>query len=177
VIGNVSEFDLGGAGAMTSQRAYSDEEWGLLVGLPQSVMMAAMVAENDSGNRTADESGAGLDAIAAGQDSGSTLVRDVAVELVSRIGDPDTGDLPPVLDVGTREVDLGEVLDRARTASDLLTAKAGPGEAAAYRHWLVGIADRVVNAAKSGGFLGIGGSWVSESEQKFVDELSTVLND
>jgi hypothetical protein len=162
---------------MTSQRVYSDEEWGLLVGLPQSVMLAAIFAENDSVNRTADESGAGLDAIAAGRDSGSTLVRDVALELVDRLGDPETGELPPVLDVGTREVDLGEVLDRARTATDVLAAKAGPGEAAAYRHWLVGIADQVVNAAKSGGFLGIGGSWVSESERRFVDELSTVLND
>jgi hypothetical protein len=162
---------------MTSQRAYSDEEWGLLVGLPQSVMMAAIFAESDTTNRTADESGAGLDAIAAGRDSGSTLVRDVALELSTRLGDPETGDLPPMIDMGSREVDVKDVLERARSATDLLAAKAGPGEAAAYRHWLVGIAEQVVNAAKSGGFLGIGGSWVSESERRFVDELSTVLND
>jgi hypothetical protein len=162
---------------MTSQRVYSDEEWGLLVGLPESVMMAAIFAENDSVNRTADESGAGLDAIAAGRDSGSTLVRDVAVELVTRLGDPETGELPPVLEIGSRQVDMTDVLTRARAATDVLAAKAGPGEAAAYRHWLVGIADQVVNAAKSGGFLGIGGSWVSESERHFVEELSTVLND
>jgi len=162
---------------MTSQRVYSDEEWGLLVGLPQSVMMAAIFVESDSTNRTADESGTGLDAIAAGRDSGSTLVRDVALELVSRLADPDSGELPPVLDLGTRTIDPGDVLQRARSATDLLAAKAGPGEAAAYRHWLVGIADQVVNAAKSGGFLGIGGSWVTESEQRFVAELSTILND
>jgi hypothetical protein len=162
---------------MTSQRAYSDEEWGLLVGLPQSVMMAAIVAESDNTNRTADESGAGLDAIAAGRDSGSTLVRDVALELFTQLGDPETGDLPPTIDLGSRRVDVADVLKRARSATDVLAAKAGPGEAAAYRHWLVGIADQVVNAAKSGGFLGIGGSWVSESERRFVEELSTVLND
>lgn len=162
---------------MTSQRVYSDEEWGLLVGLPESVMMAAINASDDNVNRTADESGAGLDAIAAGRDSGSTLVRDVAVELITRLGDPETGDLPPVLETGSRPVDMNDVLSRARVATDVLAAKAGPGEAAAYRHWLVGIADQVVNAAKSGGFLGIGGSWVSDSERQFVDELSTVLND
>jgi hypothetical protein len=162
---------------MTSQLVYSDEEWGLLVGLPQSVMMAAIFAESDNPNRTASESSAGLDAIAAGRDSGSTLVRDVALELFTRLGDPETGELPPTMDMGSREVDPGEVLVRARTATDLLAAKAGPGEAAAYRHWLVSLADQVVNAAKSGGFLGIGGSWVSESERRFVDELSTVLND
>ncbi len=82
-----------------------------------------------------------------------------------------------MLEIGNRQVDVGDVLTRARTATDVLSAKAGPGEAAAYRHWLVGIADQVVNAAKSGGFLGIGGSWVSESERHFVEELSTVLND
>ncbi|GAA1819693.1 hypothetical protein HC028_11105 [Planosporangium flavigriseum] len=162
---------------MTSQRAYSDTEWGLLVGLPESVMMAAIFAESDNTNRTASESSAGLDAIAAGCDSGSNLVRDVATELVTRLGDPETGELPPMLEIGTREVDPNEVLTRARMVADVLAAKAGPGEAAAYRHWLVGIADQVVNAAKSGGFLGIGGSWVSESERRFVDELSTVLND
>jgi len=162
---------------MTSQRVYSDEEWGLLVGLPESIMMAAIFAEDDGPGRTATESGVGLDAIAAGRDSGSALVRDVALELVTRLGDPETGDLPPVLETGDREVNPRDVLARARSASDLLTAKAGPGEAAAYRHWLVGIADQVVNAAKSGGFLGIGGTWVSESERRFVDELSTVLND
>lgn len=162
---------------MTSQRVYSDEEWGLLVGLPESVMMAAINASDDNVNRTADESGAGLDAIAAGRDSGSTLVRDVAVELITRLGDPETGDLPPVLETGSRRIDMDDVLSRARAATDVLAAKAGPGEAAAYRHWLVGIADQVVNAAKSGGFLGIGGSWVSDSERQFVDELSMVLND
>ncbi len=162
---------------MTNQRVYSDEEWGLLVGLPQSVMLAAMSAETDGTSRSADESGAGLDAIAAGRDSGSTLVQDVALELFTRLGDPETGELPPTLEVGERGIDLGEVLDRARAATDLLAAKAGPGEAAAYRHWLVGIADQVVNAAKSGGFLGIGGDWVSESEQHFIDQLRTTLND
>src|SRR6185437_9925143 len=100
-----------------------------LVGLPQSVMMAAISAESDGASRTADESGAGLDAIAAGRDSGSPLVRDVAVELVSRLGDPETGELPPVLEVGSRDVDLTDVLRRARTATDVLAAKAGPGEA------------------------------------------------
>src|SRR3954470_18484235 len=98
----------GRSGAMTSQLVYSDEEWGLLVGLPQSVMMAAIFAESDNTNRTASESSAGLDAIAAGRDSGSNLVRDVSVEVVARLGDPETGELPPVLEVGTREVDLNE---------------------------------------------------------------------
>ena len=162
---------------MTSRSAYSDDEWGLLVGLPQSVMIAASAAETDGGRRTLAESEAGLDAIAAGRDSGNPLVRDVATELVERVGDPDTGAESAVVPLPDREAGLAEVLTRARGAATLLTARAGPGDAAAYKHWLVGIAEQVVEAARSGGFLGIGGERVSESERRFVEELSTILND
>ena len=37
--------------------------------------------------------------------------------------------------------------------------------------------DRVVNAARSGGILGVGGDWVSEAERRFLSELSVALGD
>ena len=49
------------------------------------------------------------------------------------------------------------------------------GEAGAYRHWLVKIAENVVNAASTGGILGLGGDAVSPSERRFRDRLSEVL--
>jgi hypothetical protein len=159
---------------MSSQMAYSDEEWGLLVGLPQAVMIAAISAEDDGSRRSQAESAAGLDAISAGRDSGSALVQDVATELVDRLGEPEPGEAATVVDLAGR-AGTSDVLDRAREVAALLSAKAGPGEAAAYKHWLKGIAEQVVNAAKSGGFLGIGGEWVSEAEQHFVDELKVIL--
>lgn len=70
-----------------------------------------------------------------------------------------------------------DVLDRARQAAALLTARADEGEGAAYRHWLVSIAEQVVEAASTGGLLGLGGDQVSEAEQRFVADLSKVLND
>ena len=158
---------------MTSRSAYSDDEWGLLVGLPQAVLIAASAAEPDGDRRTVAETTAGLEAISAGRDSGNALVQDVATEVVDRVGEPENAVLP----VADREASVSDVLDRARSVAALLSAKAGPGEAAAYKHWLVGIAEQVVAAAKSGGFLGIGGEWVSESEQRFVEELSHLLND
>jgi len=158
---------------MSSRSGFSDDEWGLLVGLPQAVLIAASAVEPDGDRRTVAESTAGLEAIAAGRDSGNLLVQDVATEVVERVGEPENAVVP----VADREAGVADVLDRARAAKALLAAKAGHGEAAAYKHWLVGIAEQVVAAAKSGGFLGIGGDWVSESEQRFVEELATLLDD
>ena len=69
---------------------FSDEEWGLLVGLPQSVLTAASAAEHDGTRRTLAENAAGLEAISAGRESASPLVAAVAGELVARVGDPET---------------------------------------------------------------------------------------
>jgi hypothetical protein len=167
---------------MSSRSGFSDEEWGLLVGLPQAVMIAASAAEPDGARRTMSENSAGLDAIAAGRDSGNPLVHDVATELVDRIGEPES-DAPAaapdavVAPAAEATTDLlAEALERAREAAALLAGRAGPGEAAAYKHWLVGIAEQVVGAAKSGGFLGIGGDWVTDAERRFVQDLAGVLD-
>lgn len=156
---------------------FSDQEWGLLVGLPQAVAVAASAAEADSRRATIAESEAGLDAIAAGRESGIPLVQNIAEELVARVGDPEEGEQAPVIDLPDREAAVTDVLDRARAAAALLAEKADEGEAGAYKHWLVTIAEHVVMAASSGGVLGVGGDLVSESEQRFVDRLSRTLND
>jgi hypothetical protein len=72
---------------------------------------------------------------------------------------------------------VADPLDRARSAAALLNARVDEGEAGAYKHWLVGIAEQVVTAAPSGGVLGIGGDLVSEPEQRFREKLAVVLND
>jgi hypothetical protein len=156
---------------------FSDDEWGLLVGLPQSVLTAASAAESDSTRRTMAENAAGLDAIAAGRESASALVAAVAGEVVTRVGDPETGEELPVIEPADPGGMINDVLDRARAASLLLASKVDEGEAGAYKHWLVGVAEQVVSASPSGGILGIGGDIVTESERRFRDELADVLSD
>ncbi|MFI5836458.1 hypothetical protein ACIA5A_22550 [Micromonospora sp. NPDC051300] len=167
---------------MIEQPAYtrfgvSDEEWGLLVGLPQAVITAAAAAESDGTRRTMAENAAGLETIAAGRESASPLVAAVAGEVVSRVGDPEAGAELPVLTPDDPTAMIEDVLVRAGQASVLLTGKVDEGQAGAYRHWLVEIAEQVVGAASTGGILGIGGDVVSDSERRFRDRLSQVLND
>lgn len=162
---------------MAEQAVYSDEEWGLLVGLPQAVIVAASASEADSTRKTMAEAAAGLETLAAGRDSGSPLVEQVALAVVERVGDPEDGAEAPLIRPEDPAAEIADVLDRARAAAALLAGKAGDGEATAYKFWLIGIAEAVITAAASGGVLGIGGAWVSESERRFIDELRHILED
>jgi hypothetical protein len=157
------------------QPKYSDEEWGLLVGLPQSVVVAASQAERDSARRTQAEWTAGMTAIGDGRDSASPLVREVATEAVSRLGGVEDDEDPPVIQFSDREAGIADVVRRAAEAHALLAGKADHADAEAYRFWVVTIADQVVGAAKSGDILGIGGELVSENERTFRDSLAASL--
>ncbi|SIQ99260.1 hypothetical protein [Micromonospora avicenniae] len=156
---------------------FSDGEWGLLVGLPQSVLTAASAAESDGTRRTMAENAAGLETIAAGRESASPLVAAVAGEIVTRVGDPEAGEELPAISPSDPQALIDDVLGRAGEAAALLAARTDEGEAGAYKHWLVEIAEQVVGAASSGGVLGLGGEAVSASEQRFRDRLARVLND
>ncbi|GAB3180795.1 hypothetical protein FHX75_111972 [Micromonospora palomenae] len=156
---------------------FSDEEWGLLVGLPQAVLTAASAAEHDGSRRTRAENAAGLETISAGRESANPLVAAVAGEIVSRVGDPEAGEELPVIEPADPQALIDDVLARAGQASALLAARVDEGEAGAYKLWLVEIAEQVVGAAATGGLLGLGGDQVSDSERRFRDRLSHVLND
>ncbi|MGW1452966.1 hypothetical protein ACWCO3_32680, partial [Micromonospora sp. NPDC002411] len=97
--------------------------------------------------------------------------------IVTRVGDPEAGAELPVIAPDDPRALIDDVLLRAGQAAALLAARVDEGEAGAYKHWLVQIAEQVVGAASSGGLLGIGGESVSDSERRFRDRLAHVLND
>lgn len=168
---------------MQEELGFTDAEWGLLVGLPQSVLLAASSIEDDGTRRTATENSAGMTAIADGRQSASQLVYAIANEIAVQVGDPEEDEeLPgqPVTElpvVSEPDAYAADVLDRARSAVALLKERADEGDAGAYKHWLVTIADEVVGAASTGGVLGIGGTQVSDAERTFRDDLASTLND
>jgi hypothetical protein len=67
------------------------------------------------------------------------------------------------------------MLERVRQALWLVDTKASPEDAAAYRRYVLGVAEAVAAAATEGGFLGIGGEKVSQAERATLDELRTLL--
>ena len=154
---------------------FTDAEWGLLVGLPQSVLTAASAASPDSARKTRAESEAGVDVISDARASASGLVAAVAGALLARVGDPELGEEPPVIEPADPIAYVEDVLLRAAETNALLTAKAEQADAETYKHWLVEIAESVVGAASTGGVLGIGSEPVTDSERAFRDDLAKAL--
>ena len=66
-------------------------------------------------------------------------------------------------------------IESCRQAGVLVGKKAKPEEAQGFQQWLVSVAQKVSEAAKEGGFLGFGGTQVSEQEAATIKELSTAL--
>lgn len=67
------------------------------------------------------------------------------------------------------------MLERLRSAFWLVQTKATPEDLAAYQQYVVGVAERVAQAAKEGGFLGIGGEQVSQAEKDTLKEIRATV--
>jgi hypothetical protein len=162
-------------GIVTDRSAFDQAQWHLLVQLPRWVAAAASAAEHDSPTQTAREDEAGLLAIADGRTSSSTLVAQLATELVEVYDEQKPDPTAPSIDVHHPQAGLAQVLERARQGAALMIANAQPNEAAAYRRWLLAITDTVIGAARSGAVLGLGGQTVSENERRFREQLARAL--
>ncbi|HXL08995.1 MAG TPA: hypothetical protein VN966_02125 [Candidatus Bathyarchaeia archaeon] len=66
-------------------------------------------------------------------------------------------------------------IESLRQVAALIDKKTKPDEAQGFKQWLVSVAQKVAEAAKEGGFLGFGGTRVSEEEAATIKELSTIL--
>jgi hypothetical protein len=66
-----------------------------------------------------------------------------------------------------------EILKRT---SDLLAQKATPEEATEVKQWLAKIAQATAEATKEGGFLGFGGTLVSDDEKTALATVNTALS-
>jgi hypothetical protein len=69
---------------------------------------------------------------------------------------------------------VAKALDALKAAAAVLDAKGGL-DAAPFKIWLAGIAKTVAEAAPEGGFLGFGGTQVSEAERATVAQIAGVL--
>jgi len=67
-------------------------------------------------------------------------------------------------------------LDACRQAAAIVEKKGEPAEAQAFKGWLVSVGKKVAEAAKEGGFLGFGGTRVSEREMSALKDLTAALD-
>jgi hypothetical protein len=76
---------------------------------------------------------------------------------------------------GARREEIKQrAIDALRSAAAIVDQKA-PSDAAAYKAWLLQIANNVAEASKEGGFLGFGGVPVSDAEKANLSEIAAAL--
>ena len=68
-----------------------------------------------------------------------------------------------------------QLIEDSKTVAAILAEKATATEASEYKEWAMGIAENVAKAAKEGGFLGFGGTRVSEGEIEAFAQIADAL--
>jgi len=68
-----------------------------------------------------------------------------------------------------------QALEALRRVGALLDRKTTAAEAGGFKRWLLSVGERVAGAAKEGGFLGIGGTRVSERETAALQDAAAAL--
>lgn len=150
---------------MTTKADFNAEEWTTVVEGP--LYAGARVASADRGGTLRESLALGRAYQAAREASGDSPLLDELVKSPPSI-DPDR-----VREAGG---DIAAVAsDRLRAAMGILEAKATPEEIDAYKRFVMTVGQAVAGAHKEGGFLGIGGTPVSDAENQALDEISTSL--
>ena len=158
---------------MTTESAFTPEEWTRLERAPFVTGMAIMVAELGGSIDAMKESMATLTAITEVARFGGRgeLVDELARSIALKI----TGGKELAEFQREVETTAGEMLAELRAVKGIVLAKATMQEADAFRDWLLETASRTAQAAKEGGFLGIGSKRTGRGEQEMLDALRTAL--
>jgi hypothetical protein len=152
---------------------FTQDEWSRIVRAPLVAGMAVALADPGTAGETAKETLAALES-ATNPPSNEDLLNEVAAEVqaMQARNESPLGGYRPTADRGPA---AEQVLEELRAACSVVNLKASPEEAAAFGRWLVSAAQAAAEAAKEGGFLGIGGQQVSEREQAMLDRVREVV--
>jgi len=162
---------------MTDKSNFTPDEWKLLL---ESVTMAgiAITAAEPSGLwGVLKESFAGGTMLAQAKmdPNANPLIKAVIAEFDTAQGRSAARDGLKEKLAGSKPADIkAKSIETLRQAGAVVDAKA-PGDAAAFKGWLRQISQHVAEAAKEGGFLGIGGVAVSDKEKATLTEISSAL--
>jgi hypothetical protein len=162
---------------MPDKSNFAPDEWKVLL---ESVMMAgiAVSAAEPSGlwGLLKESFASGNALLTAKMDPGSdALIKAVVAAFETAEGRSTARDGLKEKFTGAKPAEIkARCIETLRQAGALVDTKA-LGDAAAFKGWLRQISQHVAEAAKEGGFLGIGGAPVSEAEKATLAEISNAL--
>jgi len=159
---------------MTSKADFTEQEWTRLKRSPFIAGMAISLADPGGPIEAVKETAATLKTVTGAAEAGGrgelveAIAREVGAEMRER-KNPLSGFKPKGATAGV------EILDELREVNGIVSEKATPEDAAAYRDWLLAAAKEAAEAAKEGGFMGFRAERVSEGEQRMLDKLAEAL--
>jgi len=152
---------------MARQSDFTPEQWKALTAGPMAAGMYVVLSQVSGPVGLVEESWAIGKEILQATHSPNELVKEVA-----EAAHASARHLLPSMP-GDRQKARGLLLDSVRDAVAILGKD--PADASAYGQWVQTVAEKTAAAAREGGFLGIGGTAVTEAEKAALDELAAVV--
>jgi hypothetical protein len=159
---------------MATQADFTPEEWTKLYRAPLVAGMGVSLADIGGPIEMSKESMAAMQAaLTPTEAEGLVVDLSAGLKVVLDGKKNPMSDLKP--DSGTDPRQM--ILDELAEANRIVTAKATPEEASGYRAWVVQSAKNAADAAKEGGFFGIGAVQVSEGEGAFLAKIEEAMGE
>jgi hypothetical protein len=163
---------------MADKSTFTPDEWKRILGSTMLTGMVVTIADRSGLFGMLQEGLAGGSAMAEAQrdPNSNSLVRAVVADFLTSEGRTAArDDIKSILAGTTSSADAqAKAVDALKQVGALLDAKA-PADATAFKAWLQSIGDRTAKASSEGGFLGIGGVTVSDSEKAALDQIANAL--
>ena len=151
---------------MTTKAAFNAEDWSVVTNAP--FLTAMLVIAADRGGTVRESMALSRAYVDARKQGGGELLEAVLAA-------------PPAIDPATAPrtpEDLRrEAPSTLRRAVGILERHATEDEVVAYKRFVFSLADTVARAHREGGFLGLGGTEVSEHEQEALDEIAAIFDE
>jgi hypothetical protein len=157
---------------VTTRTDYTDEEWASLRRSPLVAGMAISLADPGGPIELTHETMAALKATSEpGSDEPLLVAVSQDAMSMSQHHQNPMGDFKPK---GANA--SAEILEELGKVNAILSAKATPDEATAFRAWMMTVAQAAADAAKEGGFMGFHAVRVSEGERSMLERLQKVFS-
>ena len=162
---------------MAAKTDFTPDEWKSLLQSPLIVGIAVSAADPSGIFGMLKESMASARALLAAKTdpSADALVKAVAGDYETSEGRTLAQDGLKASLMGSKPADIvAKALEGLRGVSTLLDRKA-PADSLAFKTWLAGVAKAVADASAEGGFLGFGGTQVSDAEKATLAQIAAAL--
>ncbi len=161
---------------MTTKTDYAIEEWLEIMKTPIYAGFYVMFADPSFTGMIKEMRAMG-DVIQQSEPPGHAreLVADIAADFEQMTKEKESFAQDQIPQHADQETAKRYILDKVNEGVDIVAKKAESMEVLGFKQWLVAVATAVAEAAKEGGFLGIGGQYVSEKEESALEEISNTL--